>query len=771
MSDSNSRIRIADLLDLKEISDTDFIIVEDSEDTKKSRISDLKNVLSGDYYSPNKSRFYSSSKIEEMLSALNILIASKAPSEDIKELSNRINQIIQNNPDGTKDQEILDARGSQATLGERFNYERYLSDACYLKKASKTIIGDVINEYNEGPIKISVLPKDNIQSSSTGVINLTSKNIFNKDKSVAVVGYNCKTDIVNNGFKVTEQEQSGLSINTAYVKIEMAKTATAGDYYLMTNIIFSSKFQNKKAMLGLYYVDGSTVEYIPYNHEEVFHFIASKPFTAICITYDISLTVPDSYVIYDNFMISNYQLESYIPYNIEEITNVGQYYSTTIDNHNYIISHTIPNSTLQVEFYDQSVTAEVILNKINNIQQEIDNKIDTCGLMTDYGTYQFFTNYDISSNASEIDIEDSTEEFYRNGIPSKKITIHKNAKTNPVIKQIIDSEIPLIESISLYFYIDRTVYSNFTDTTGIKIHLCSDVPSTNITNYYTYTIKKYEMVQGWNCVKRQLSEFSTIGNPDFHSIQTVSIEIDRNDNLNGSCFYINSVAFNQKMKPTILLCFDGTYDTSIDYLYPYLTARDIPATLLLNSSRTLTPAAIDAIIKLRVSCHWDIGVYGCNPHKEFLIEDSNYRNQYVALRESKQWIQENMIDSPISYCAPYGNLRPITVPILKDLGYKIARTDGTGYISNFTKHDFSIPSQLMSNLNTFDEIKQRIDYAIMNDVSLCLYTNDVTEYGTEISATQILFESVVNYIIENRNKGLLQCISLRDFYTRCVSED
>ena len=762
MADSNSRIKIAELLDINEINDDNLIIVEDSEDTKKAKIRDLKNTLSGDFYSPSLYRFYSSAKIEELINALNILIASKASSGDIEKLSNSLNQIIKNNPDGTKDQELIAARGDQSTLGERFDYERYLSNGCYMKKSIKTVVGNIIDEYNEGPIELSVIP-DGIETSSKGIITFTSKNIFNKDKSTAVTGFNHIAVSQNNGFKVTEKLDS--STKSAYVKIEVDKTTPAGTYYMITNITFSADFTNKECTFDILYADG-TIESIPYYHQELFEFTANKSFTAVRIKYDIDSIVQDSYVIYDNFMISSYVLNSYTAYETKEITNVGQYYSKIIDNHNYTITHTIPNSKLQIKFYDQSITTDTILEKINTIKTKMDNNIDKCGLMKNYGIYQFFNHYDVNSS-DQVDIEDSSEEFYRNGVPSKKITIHDNATSNIKIKQIIDTDISLMESVSLYFYIDRTVFSNFTDSTGIKIHLCSDIPSVNITNYYTYTIKKYEMVQGWNSIKRQLSEFDTTGNPDSHSIKTITVEIDRNDNLNGKSFYLNSAAFNQKMKPTILLCFDGTYDTSVSYLYPYLSARDIPATLLLNSSRTLTAATIDSIIKLRVSDHWDIGMYGCNPHKEYLIDDDNYRNQYVSLKTSKEWLQD-IIYSPVSYCAPYGNLRPITVPLLKDLGFRIARTEGTGYISNFTKYDFAIPSQLMNNTNTFDEIKERIDYAIENDVSLCLYTNDVTEYGTEMSAKQVLFESVINYIIENRDKGLLQCLSLRDFYTKCV---
>ena len=82
------------------------------------------------------------------------------------------------------------------------------------------------------------------------------------------------------------------------------------------------------------------------------------------------------------------------------------------------------------------------------------------------------------------------------------------------------------------------------------------------------------------------------------------------------------------MKPTVIMTFDGTYDESISYLYPYLTARNIPCSLLLSSARTLTAAAFDYIIGLRIAHGWDIGMYGCNPNREILTQDDNYRNQY-----------------------------------------------------------------------------------------------------------------------------------------------
>src|SRR5699024_5915317 len=116
-----------------------------------------------------------------------------------------------------------------------------------------------------------------------------------------------------------------------------------------------------------------------------------------------------------------------------------------------------------------------------------------------------------------------------------------------------------------------------------------------------------------------------------------------------------------------------------------------------------------------------IGTDGCHPNKEILVEDDNYRNQYIALRSSWNWLRENMVNSPISYSAPYGNLRPITVPILRDLGYKISKVETGGYCGFFAEKDMAIPSHLISNLVEIDSITDMIDHAIESNQAVCLY--------------------------------------------------
>lgn len=772
---SNSEIRILDLEYKYDLEDKNLIIVEDDEDTKYSTLYELGRYLSGDYESPDDSKFYSSLKVNDLISKCNISISSKASKKEIDELYDRITQITTNNPSGTKDQELIDARGSQSSLSNRFLYERGLVDDKYASKIRTSKSGTRLNlNDHKGYIDLDI---DKVNSNSTGKVIISSKNIFNVDSSLTYDASITKLSNVN-GFKYTQMINNHKTQITINFNEETISSYTL--YAFSCDVSFSDSFIDKNAYFVVNYKDGTKAEY-KYDHgiSEVYTFYARKSFKSVTLKYDSNNFINNASVTFENVMI--YRLSDvtdqwtedpkYIDYHYEEI-QVGASTASLYEivNDDYIISTTIPNSTLTAKYYDHINTIEHLTAELNQLKDEFYSERDKCGLIENEGLFVPFnerkahaTNY---PSSAEIAINRDIE-YYRNGECGSVITINKDATTNPsytLYTRFVDYD---IESVNLTFYIDKTVFYNFTDNDGIRVHLSSDSVDVTITNYFTYVIKKSEMVQGWNNVKRNIKEFSKTGNPDSRNIQSVSVEIGRNDNLNGSSFIINGLTFNQRMVPTVILSFDGIYDDSISYLYPFLKARDIPASVLLNNSRTLTNQEYDYLIGLRTVNNWDIGTYGCNPNKELLTNDDNYRNQYIALKGSKEWITDNMVNTPVSYSAPYGNLRPITVPILKDLGYKIARTDSKGYISIFTEKDFAIPMHLISNETPFEEIKEKIDYAINNGVALSLYTRNVTEYGSEADATIMIFESVINYLLEKKNS--IQCVTMKEFYDKCVN--
>ena len=169
---------------------------------------------------------------------------------------------------------------------------------------------------------------------------------------------------------------------------------------------------------------------------------------------------------------------------------------------------------------------------------------------------------------------------------------------------------------------------------------------------------------------------------------------------------------DQKIKPTILLAFDGAYDTAFSYQYPLLYSNGIPATLFINDRVTWNKEYMDKICSLIYTYGWDLGDYGCNPNKELLTKDDNPREQYLALKSAKDYIADNYCSDIVSYSASFGNLRPLTVPILKGLGFKISKCESDAYCSFFSKEDFALPMTILSNKTTADKVISKLDYAV-----------------------------------------------------------
>ena len=762
----NTRIKIAEMSEKSNIEDSNLIIIEDSEDTKKSSINELKKSFSGDEYLPSKNKFYSSEMTNTIINNIKRSITNKADQKDVENLKETINSIVTSNGSG-KDTELVQARNGKSTLSERLEFDLDNIDKTYIKRIKRNITGKTIDIKNHiGFVDIVITQttkKETVISSNK--LNIYSKNILDYTKITNVSGQLNKE---NNGFRYN-QKTNGIT----NIDIPLSIIYKAGSYKFLSEIIKFNNFRVNSIKFNITYSDG-TVESLPYNHQEEFIFETKKGFNKITLVYNSSMILNESSISFKNIMIvpDKNEITGYIPY--ERFSYNISIGSTIYNflNKNYIFESDISNGEISIDYYDNNITMESLNESINDIYQNINNKLDKCGLIEEYGTYQFLDNIYISSNEDDIKIKDSEYNYRRNGKYSKKITISENATNDSFMRIPLDNNINIINNIGLFFYIDKITLSYFNiKTGGIKIRLVSDlIEIQNETNYYEYLITKNEMVQGWNFVKKLLREYTVIGSPDPNNIQYIAIQICRNSEMNGKSLYLNSIVFNQRMKPTVLLGIEGVYDNSISYLYPYLESRGISPTIFLNSKQTLTSETLDTILRYTILNGWDIGLESSHPNKDVLTQDDNFKNQYNLLKTNYEWLNDSLIKSPISFNAPYGNLRPITVPILKDLGFKISKSIASDncYCGFFSDKDFAVSSILLSNNITADEIIEKIDYAIESGQTIILTINNVTEYGSEIDCRKLMFESIIYYIIDRINDNSLWNISFKDFYSICV---
>ena len=748
---ANNYTVISDLAYKSDIEDSNLIIVEDQEDTKQSTILDLKKSLLGDYKKPNETLFYSSQKVEERFNNFTRELASYASEKDLRSIENRIEDIIVSA--GDDNTEIVYARDGMKALSVRLDRDILDADNKYVTKVRKVVEGNQVSTGNTGFVDIC--------------LNVSADVLF-KSKNVLDVSNNTS----GNGVTYTETgfEYSQIN-NNMEVSLKLGSSLPKGTYYFFSSKSYDALFNdrgNVKFVVKNSRDDSAYTEFV-YNQSSKFEFTAPKAFDEIKLIFNTEKYSSTSVARYTNLMLTrNAEYgETYIPYASKSVSlekDINLYYY----NENYDISCSDKNGVVRVEYYDNAITMASMQTTIDEMKSVVINNGDKCGLTTNYGEYLFFDNV-ISENPTACKLSYDNDKYMRNGTPSLKLTFNGEANTNPILTLQMKQSLDNIDSISLVLYVDRTVSYYFIEEYPISIYLCSDnYQEPDMVNYYQADIHKLDIIQGWGVIKIPASQFVKVGSPNIHAIKYIKIEIHNNSILDNKSIYLNSVVFNQTMKPVVLLAFDGMYEDGVEYTYPYLTNKEFPATIFTNNNTTYSRSLLEAVETLRVKNGWDIGQYGCHPNKEILTYDDNARPQYLALKTTKTWLNDNLVLNPISYSPPYGNLRPISVPILKDLGYKIAKVHGTayGYINFFDpKYDFAIPMQLISNNITEEEIIAGIQYAIDNQCGICLYTHNVTEYGDESSVKKIVLENIIKFILDNSDK--ITPMTFSDFYNKC----
>lgn len=756
------------------IEDENKIIVEDSEDTKQSTIKDLKKNFNGDSKDPNSLLFYSSKMTNEIKESLLRELSSKASLKDYASLKKALDDIITTQTEAEyKDIELIIARDGEDTLKDRLDRDKNALSNKALNKYKKTVSGNRVY-LGDFTGYADVL----VDTSVSGNLVVASANYFNiEDMRGSNEAYITYSDY---GFSYTQfaiREDKFLGV---YIPMN---NVPAGTYYFSANIYNDSVInENGESVtfklptnvnIGLKFSDRS-VQYIDMDMSNLnsnlfyFNFTSTKTLTEISLVFPEEDFIEGSVLRFENVMLTPRELkDEFIPHSIAYYPVNGKEYVNDIRVDRSEIYFEGFGCEIIVDYYDDKYTTEYIIEHLTNLEKNFNEDVDQCGMITNYGTYNFFISNTINRNEVSTFIEEVRDEKYvRNGHRSVKMT-YISVEDNPTVCMVIDEKPDDINYITFLFYVDKYA-SYYMDEDAITLCLVTD--NTNIyppNNYFQKHINKNSIVQGWNSIKISMQEFESIGNPNKSDINNIVVKFSNNSNLQNQSVYLNSIIFNQTMKPAVLLGFNGIYDNTLEYTLPILNSKGLECTIFVNDSQTLSGSELDSVIMYR-SSYLDIGQFGCNPNKELLLEDNNYREQYLALKNIKTYLQSNLVYSPISYSAPYGNLRPITVELLRDLGYKIVKTGEDGFCNFFSKKDLCIPSIELNNDSDLEYIKSKITTAINTGQVVAISTYDVTEYGDEINAKKSVFEDLIEYIESLVDTDQIECLSYKSFYEKCT---
>lgn len=755
-----SKIKIAEMLKRGTVEDTDLLICEDDIDTKQTTVKDLKRNFNGDTSDPSEYKFYSSSKVEQLMTGVDVQLSQLPSAESVDKLVNKVTNLIQSSTgDGTKDAEIIAARGTYPTLDARLDAQEEDYDKRYLRNKSNSYYGSKIDLHNVRTAKITIGIDTNDTITKDTTINVNSANLL----SLTSLGSaNATTDETGYAFKYTKESNE--------YKIPCA--LSSGDYTLYGDYELSDNFVKDGFILKLYYADGSTSS-LNFGFARVYRFNVSKSLSHIAYLPNKALITEEMSLKVYNLMVSEYaDLDEYVTggsiaqYNI----TVGTTFTPVVIEAGHCII-TRSEGNVRVSAIDISYTTDDIINEIEELRYQLDKSKDKCGLLEQSGTYIFADNAEENSNGL-CRLSKDYDMMRNNHCSLRMQYMEHDPDDYPRISIPLEKPINMEYSttFAIQFYIDATVFERFVEEDGIKVMLSSDYIIANPgANYYFFNICKESFSQGWNTVTISLDKFLPHGLPDWSSINQINLRFYSCDYTNGKSIWVNSFIIDQRMKPTVLFAFDDFDEEGFDYGYPYLYSRNIPATIFANNKKTLTRDYLNKICTLIYEYGWEIGCNGVNPDKEIMTEDDNPRAQYLALRETRQWLIDNFQDEITSYSAPYGDLRPVTMKILKSMGFKTAKATADNFCSFFGEEDFVIPMHLLSNETGHgaDDICEKIDTIVETGQVLCIYTTGVSRYGNEIQANKISFEKVIEKIQMYVEQDRLQCLTFQDFYKKC----
>lgn len=757
------QIKIAELDEKLFIEDDNLIVVEDDIDTKKTTIKELKRSLISDTEDPDPHKFYSSGKIADLINGVRVNQSLAPTRAEFNDLKQEVSNIVGSTGEG-KDSEVVAARGSYPTLPERLAGDQKELEKKYIQFPITEHDGMLIDLFNidNGVAELSIPTY-----SEETTVYIEGKNKYNLSiESSLGYGSNAVVNIEDNGFTLTYTSSMKNFI------LPIGQILPAGSYTLYGVATFSNNFHKEASTLRLIYTDGG-VDIMTYEYAAVTQFTATKSVRAIQILPNIIES--GMWLKMSNVMISDDNtLDRFYPYCDSSFVVPA---NKTITKSVLVQNCTVRRSAsiLKATVIDTSYTGDRIKEEIENIKSVTTDPLDYCGLLDNRGTYIYAYNH-MSVDSAGICTIDNDYNKERNSLPSVRINIldystndqPRFTLTPPQILNLANSKF-----LSIQLYIDKTISERFADNDGLKVMLSSDASISNPSvNYFYYNISRKSYVQGWNTIKIKLSDFGIHGNPNWGNITQINFRVYSSESISNVQFWINSVIIDQRMKPTVLFAFDSFCEDAFDYEYPYLYTRGIPVTVFANNKRTLTADYISKVSQLYYMYGWDIGNDGCNPNKEIMVNDDNPREQYMAVKTTRQWIYDNFTPEVLAYSAPFGNLRPISEAILKKLGFAIAKEDADGYCSFFSDKDFAIPMHILSNEPGCgaDTIVEMIDEIVETGQVLCIYTNDVTRYGDEISATKVSFETVIAHILEYVKRGELTCMTFSEFYNKCTSK-
>ena len=400
-----------------------------------------------------------------------------------------------------------------------------------------------------------------------------------------------------------------------------------------------------------------------------------------------------------------------------------------------------------------------------NVSGFSDELFERCGLIEKKGVFESFSPTTFSSG---IDVLNAPLEYNRFNNVSKEIIVKPSTPAN-----YYNIQQPFtfgnFESITVLMYTTVRAFNNRS-----KLQFYIQLASSKASNKYgtAMLIDASLLNVGWGTYKIPLSAFTFANGASIDDMDLMRFRLrvlsSPAEDLEIIC---GGYIYNERMKPTVVMSFDGVYDTDTETggKFDALIQNKIHATMFQSVNTKYSDDTKSVFYNHVINDGLEIQMYA-TANREYVQKEDDPETQYNELRTQKEWLYENRISGlPTMYAAPNGILPNTTINLLKSLGFKMARSGSAYFVNRFTKKDFNVGFKGIFGTSSADTINGLINEAIEDGKTIFLFTHEVKDSPTSYDSGTANFKSVCDYIGQKIANGELQSMNFTEFYNACVN--
>lgn len=339
-------------------------------------------------------------------------------------------------------------------------------------------------------------------------------------------------------------------------------------------------------------------------------------------------------------------------------------------------------------------------------------------------------------------------------------------------------EIPT-NKIEVPIYLDE---NNYDKIGNFRLNVRLYGPSKTSGGYATVNLTTQYKTKGWGILEACVDQMKKTSGFDMSTVKYCAIQFNANSNGdNVDNLIIGNIIVDARMKPILLLNFDGLYDSDVNangklaLLEQYKIKSTAFELCYLSLSDTTRNAYADMVGKGLI----EIGGHACDIDQFATASDTqvNSITKYKYIKNNLDKIANQSASGIVKSWSNHRNNIPFDVfRFVKSLGCTIQRGGGNPYIHRFTKECEEVNTFALLNsgsTHTVSAMKTAIDNAIKYGCAVAISSHEVTNDTTSAmyveSCTPTQFEEFCAYVNSKVTSGELITMTFTEFYNACIN--